>query len=203
MTVLASIGSKINVKNRQAKLESDIIERGKSYEILYDIEGTLSRTEALALVLEIRRQSYKSSDYLKFGYAEVTSGSSQNLRFQFKGLKSSGSPFIFTLGLTFVICMAAAALVVTIGYLMMRGIDVIEGVTEPFIPQTVYKCPIDDNTFQTYEGLVQHYGEEHPDVIPPSPEETETTENPWMLWIILGVAVIATIVIIYIFVMRR
>jgi len=205
MTVLASVGSKIKVKNRQDKLESDIIERGKLYEVLYDVERDLSKTEALALVLEIRRQSYKSRECLMFEYAEVTSGSPQNLKFQFKGLKSSGSPFIFTLAIATSIIYAALtiAVVAVIAYLSFRGIQVIEAVTADFMPQTVYKCKKCGETFKTYDGLVQHYAVEHPDMIPPSPEESEETETPLKTWIFIAAGIIAAIVIFYMMVVRK
>lgn len=205
MTVLASVGSKINVKNRQDRLESNIIERGRLYEVLYDLEKDVSRTEALALVLEIRRQSYKSGDFLMFEYAEVTSGSPQNLKFQFKGLKSTGSPFVFTLALAIAIVVAAStiAAVALISYLTIRGIWVIQAVTADFIPQTVYKCKVCGETFKTYEGLVQHYAEEHPDMIPPSPEESEGSETPLKTWIFIAAGIIAAIVIIYMMVVRK
>jgi len=205
MTVLASVGSKINVKNRQDRLESNIIERGKLYEVLYDVERDLSRTESLALVLEIRRQSYRSKDVIMFEYAEVTSGSPQNLKFQFKGLKSTGSPFIFTLAIATSIIFAACtiAAVAVVSYLTLRGISVIHAVTEDFMPSTVYKCKKCGETFKTYEGLVQHYAEEHPDMIPPSPEESEETETPLKTWIFIAAGIIAAIVIFYMLVVRK
>ncbi len=205
MTVLASVGSKINVKNRRDKLEGDIIERGKLYEVLYDVERNLTRLEASALVLEIRRQSYMSSECIMFEYAEVTSGSPQNLKFQFKGLKSTGSPFVFTLGLAISIIGAAivASAVITIAYLTIRGLFVIEAISEQFMPQTSYECKKDGETFKTYDGLVQHYAEEHPDMIPPSSEESEKTETPLKTWILMAAGIIAAVVIFYMLVVRK
>ena len=204
MVVLASVGSPLTVKNREDKLESEIIEKGKFYEVLYNLEKDMSRTEALAVVLEIRRQSYMMSDVVKFEYAEIASGSPQELKFQFKGLKSSGSPFIFTLAMAIGIILAAVtiAAVALIGFMALQGIWVIEAIAAPFLPKTVYRCKECGEKFNTYEGLVQHYADEHPGIYPPSEDDSKETEDPWLMWIILIAAVIAVIVIAYMLLRR-
>lgn len=202
MVVLASQGTKLDVRGRTQALETTALTIGEFYEAQYEVqEGTrMTRAQAIEYVRAIRRRSLDYADAVLFQYAEIKEDSPQVITYQFKALKSTGSPFVFTLGFILSAIVIAAAGVALVGgaVIALKSLSTITtGITAPFQPTvtTTYVDPETGDEYGTYEEYAFAWTQRNPGVPVPEPGTREEREQNWVIMAI-GLAVIIIVLLI-------
>lgn len=204
MTTIASAGTRLPVRSRTNVVEGSAITVGEIYEANYDVEGTMTRRQAIEFIREIRRRSLDYADAVLFQYAGVDESSPQTITYQFKGLSSTRSPFVVTgaVILTGIILAAKAALILGGVIITLKALSEIQtGISAPFVPveTTTYIDPETGAEYGTYEEYAFAWDQRHPGTTVPEPGTQVTSSASWTTTVIgLTVIVVMGLLVYYI-----